>query len=170
MFTYAILAVKERITVTSSIWSTDSLTTAVLGSFTLNCFKNKTKYLEFQETFLIISDTSKKIYLSNQLRKNCCHIYNLHHLCRFHVHCMWWQHHMELLWKENRKMTSMTNLTVLTIKISFNLKKKSIYWSSHFRNIHRGINIFHHHHRCHDHCIPYSCCTELTTYKVVKKI
>ena len=60
---------------------------------------------------------------------------------------------------------------ILTIKRSFNLnKKKSIYWSSHFRNIHHGINIFRHHRRCHDHCIQCSCCTELITCEVIRKL
>ena len=65
----------------------------------------------------MISDNSKKIYLSNQLRRNCGHIYNLHHLCRFHVHCMWWQHCMQLLVNEKRKMSMMSNITVLTFNL-----------------------------------------------------
>jgi hypothetical protein len=77
---------------------------------------------------------------------------------------------MELLLKENRKMASISNLTVLTVKRRYNLKKNSIYWSSHFRNIHRGIHIFHHHRRCHDHCIQCSCCTELITCEVIRKL
>jgi hypothetical protein len=49
------------------------------------------------------------------------------------------------------------------------MKIKSIYLSSRCCSIHRGIYISHRHHRCHDHCIPYCCCTELIRYKVVRK-
>ena len=77
---------------------------------------------------------------------------------------------MELLLNENRKIGLISNLTVLTVKRSFNLKKKSIYWSSHFRNIHCGINIFHHRRRYHDHCIQCSCYTELIECEVIRKL
>ena len=49
------------------------------------------------------------------------------------------------------------------------MKIKSIYLSSRCCSIHRGIYISHRHHRCHDHCISYCCCTELIRYKVVRK-
>ena len=84
--TWTILCVKSDITFTSSIWSTDSLTTAVLGSIALNYL---IKQFKIQKIFWWL-DYLKKVYLSNQLRRNHRHICNLHHLCSFRDHCMWW--------------------------------------------------------------------------------
>ena len=82
--TWTILHVKSHITFTSSILSTDSLTTAVLGSIAFNYL---IKQIKIQKIFWWL-DHLKKVYLSNQLRRNHCHICNLHHLCSFHDHCM----------------------------------------------------------------------------------
>ena len=58
-FTYAIISIKERIADTSSIWSTGSLTTAVLGCIALNYFSKETKHLEFQEKIIMVGQKIK---------------------------------------------------------------------------------------------------------------
>ena len=83
--TWTILRVKSNITFTSSIWSTNSLTTAVLGSIAINYLINN---LKIQKFFWWL-DLLKKVYLNSQLHRNHCHICNLHHLCSFHDHCNW---------------------------------------------------------------------------------
>ena len=77
--------------------------------------------------------------------------------------------YVAVMWIISQLITYIDQMNAAHVKISFNLKK-NIYLSSRFRNIQHCTNIFHHHHMCHDHCIPYSCCTELIMCEVIRKL